>query len=330
MGLRHAIRLATLLCGLAGIGLPGWVGAADGAAPGSNAERAKVALQRDQVCTRCHDESEAAPILTIYQTRHGARGDARAPSCQSCHGESAGHVRGGSNGGSRPSPDVVFKKGAFALSDDRERSGQCLSCHKDGRRNNWDHGAHSNNNVACNDCHVVHRPADRLLTKKTQPEVCFTCHKDQRVDVRKISHHPIPEGKVACSDCHNPHGSVAPKMLVKNTVTETCTSCHAEKRGPFLWEHQPVAEDCSNCHSPHGSNIGPLLKSRPPFLCQECHDGPHNSKTPYAKSVGGLQAGLAAAAAPTNPNSNAVGRACMNCHAMVHGTNSPAGAYLHR
>jgi hypothetical protein len=25
-----------------------------------------------------------------------------------------------------------------------------------------------------------------------------------------------------------------------------------------------------------------------------------------------------------------VGRACMNCHVMVHGSNSPAGAYLHR
>ncbi len=82
---------------------------------------------------------------------------------------------------------------------------------------------------------------------------------------------------------------------MKNTVTETCTTCHAEKRGPFLWEHQPVNEDCTNCHTPHGSNITPLLKSRPPFLCDECHDGPHNSQAPYGTAVAGIQGGGALA-----------------------------------
>ncbi len=43
-------------------------------------------------------------------------------------------------------------------------------------------------------------------------------------------------------------------------MNETCYTCHADKRGPFLWEHQPVNEDCTNCHTPHGSNITPLLK----------------------------------------------------------------------
>jgi DmsE family decaheme c-type cytochrome len=185
--------------------------------------------------------------------------------------------------------------------------------------------------MACNDCHKVHVPADKVLNKKTQTEVCYTCHKEQRADSHKISAHPIGDGKVVCSDCHNPHGSAGPKLLKKNTVSETCFTCHAEKRGPFLWEHQPVTESCMNCHTPHGSNISPLLKSRAPFLCQECHDGPHNSKTPYATSVGGIQSGLKGTpTAPANPNSNATGRACQNCHSMVHGSNSPAGALLHR
>jgi DmsE family decaheme c-type cytochrome len=113
-------------------------------------------------------------------------------------------------------------------------------------------------------------------------------------------------------------------LLKKNTVTETCTTCHAEKRGPFLWEHQPVSEDCTNCHTPHGSNIAPLLKSRAPFLCDECHDGPHNSTNPY-----GPGAAVGKAGAATNDRS-AAGRACMNCHSMVHGSNSPSGAFLHR
>jgi hypothetical protein len=30
------------------------------------------------------------------------------------------------------------------------------------------------------------------------------------------------------------------------------------------------------------------------------------------------------------PSKNIVGRACMNCHSQVHGSNSPAGGYLQR
>lgn len=288
---------------------------------------AEESRKKDAVCTRCHDESETLPILSIYQTKHGARGDARTPNCQTCHGESEKHLKGDPNVKGRAAPDIIFKKGAFELSDNKARAGQCISCHKGTKRNNWDGGQHDNNQVACNDCHKVHAPADKVLSKKTQTAVCFTCHKEQRAQSHKISTHPIDAGKVVCSDCHNPHGSSGPKLLKKATVTETCFTCHAEKRGPFLWEHQPVTEDCTNCHTPHGSNISPLLKSRAPFLCQECHDGPHNSKTPYGSLTGG---GQAVPGSPTLPNENAAGRGCTNCHSMVHGSNHPAGALLHR
>jgi DmsE family decaheme c-type cytochrome len=294
---------------------------------------AQESLKKDAICTRCHDESESTPILALYQTKHGVRGDARTPNCQTCHGESEKHLKGDPSVKGRAAPDIIFKKGTFALSDDKVRSGQCLTCHKGTNRTNWDGGQHQNNQVACNDCHKVHAPADRVRDRKTQTEVCFTCHKEQRADTHKVSTHPIDAGKVICSDCHNPHGSAGPKMLKKVTVTETCYTCHAEKRGPFLWEHQPATEDCTSCHTPHGSNISPLLKSRAPFLCQECHDGPHNSKSPAANNGVAFPAGqltAAATPAPAYPSTQAAARGCMNCHAMVHGSNSPAGAFLHR
>lgn len=289
------------------------------------AAQAQAGLKKDAVCTGCHDESETAPVLSIYQTKHGLRGDSRAPNCQSCHGESEKHLKGDPKVKGRAAPDFVFKKGAYPASEEKDRAGQCLTCHKDAKRANWDGGQHQNNGVACNDCHKVHQAADKLLSKKTQTEVCFSCHKEQRADSHKISSHPLGAGKIGCSDCHNPHGSTGPKLLKKNTVTETCYQCHAEKRGPFLFEHQPVSEDCANCHTPHGSNISPLLKSRPPFLCQECHDGTHASATPAGPNSAGKPAGLSIA-----PSKNLVGRACMNCHSLVHGSNSPAGGYLQR
>src|SRR5687767_15887725 len=62
--------------------------------------------------------------------------------------------------------------------------------------------------------------------------------KEQRVQVNRSHHHPIEEGKVACSDCHNPHGSAGAKMLVRDSVVDTCYTCHMEKRGPFVRTHQ--------------------------------------------------------------------------------------------
>lgn len=307
-------------CALAsGLILGGAAQAADPAQPKGTAANA-TAPKGDAVCTRCHDESENKPILAIYQTKHGVKGDTRTPGCQSCHGTSDKHLK------NKAAPtDVTFGKNK---SDAKEQDAACMNCHRGDKRTHWNGGQHQAGDVACSSCHVVHAPVDKVLKKKTQTEVCFTCHKEQRADSHKMSHHPIGEGKVVCSDCHNTHGSAGPKLLKKNTVTETCFTCHAEKRGPFLWEHQPVSEDCTNCHTPHGSNITPLLKSRTPFLCSECHDGPHHTKDPAGPSVGGMQMG--GTGGTNGVSENYTGRACLNCHSMVHGSNHPAGALLHR
>jgi DmsE family decaheme c-type cytochrome len=320
-------RIIALCCVLLGMAVSARVLAADAGAEAAGHHK------QDAVCTKCHDESESKPILAIYQTPHGVSGDGRTPSCQSCHGESSKHVAGNAEGGgkARPAPDIIFgskhSTAGYAATDAQTQTETCLTCHKAGLRQHWPGSQHQVNDVPCASCHTVHAAKDPVLVKALQPAVCFDCHKEQRAQTKQVSTHPLDAGKMACSDCHNPHGSSGPKLLAKNTVTETCFTCHAEKRGPFLWEHQPVNEDCTNCHTPHGSNITPLLKSRPPFLCDECHDGPHNSQSPFGTGVAGLQGhGVAPGA---NPSTSAVGRACMNCHVMIHGSNSPTGAYLH-
>jgi len=160
---------------------------------------------------------------------------------------------------------------------------------------------------------------DRVVDRATQKDVCFACHKSERAESLRHSAHPIQNGKVACSDCHNPHGSTAPKLLARNSVNDTCYACHAEKRGPFLWEHPAASDNCTNCHTPHGSNIQPLLKARQPWLCQECHAAPNHPSPAY--SGNGLpvsQGGVAAA-------QQMMLRGCTNCHSQVHGTNHPSG-----
>lgn len=297
---------------------------------GSAAARADegVAAQRqkrDAVCTKCHDETESRPILAIYQTPHGVSADGRTPSCQSCHGESEKHLAGNTDGKGRPPPDIVFgtrhSSAGYAASAAATQSEACLTCHKAGLRMHWPGSQHQVNDVPCASCHRVHAASDPMLVKSEQPTVCFTCHKEQRAQIRQISSHPLDVGKMACSDCHNPHGSAGPKLLAMNSVTETCATCHAEKRGPFVHNHQPVVEDCGNCHNPHGTTAEGMLKSRQPFLCQQCHgDSSHPGNVPGVRS-------LMPNAVSTNIGPGmAQARGCMNCHTNIHGSNSPSNA----
>jgi len=283
-----------------------------------------LVLKGDAKCTACHDEADSAQLLAIGKTKHGVKADGRTPTCTSCHGESVSHTN--HKGSAKPpKPDRNFGKNSATSAAESNQA--CISCHRGDKRTHWEGSQHQRNDVACTSCHKVHVAHDKVTDKQTQAEVCFTCHKEQRAESHKISTHPVIAGKVVCSSCHNLHGSAGPKLLGKNTVNETCWTCHAEKRGPFLFEHQPATEDCMSCHTPHGSNITPLLKTRAPFMCQECHDGSHASGTPVGPNAAGIQAGLIAAAGPSKNN---VGNGCMNCHSLVHGSNSPAGAYFER
>ncbi|WP_235943839.1 DmsE family decaheme c-type cytochrome [Uliginosibacterium aquaticum] len=283
-----------------------------GSASALSSRTAEQAARSDAVCTRCHDEDEAVPVLSINQTRHGMKADTRTPTCQACHGESQQHLKS-TSGGKRAATDVVFKKGAYALTDEHSRSEQCFSCHKGGaNHNNWPTSQHQLSGVACNDCHKVHTPRDKVLTKQTQPEVCFSCHKEQRSQVNKFSHHPIVEGKMSCTSCHNVHDD-NPKLLTKSSTNDTCFTCHMEKRGPFVHNHQPVTEDCGICHQPHGTNSASLLKERVPFLCQDCHS--HTSHP-------GQAAGLPTAPSRSTSAMGSVARGCLNCHTNIHGGNS--------
>ena len=283
-----------------------------------------LVLRGDAACTRCHDAEDNPQILEIGKSKHGVRGDGRTPGCTSCHGESETHINKPANSVERPKPDRTFTRKSGTPIE--ARNDACLSCHRGTARTRWDGSAHHNNQIACSDCHQVHAAVDRVVQRVTQTQVCFTCHREQRADSYKISTHPIKEGKVVCSDCHNPHGSAGASMVKRNTINETCHVCHAEKRGPFLFEHQPVAENCANCHTPHGSNLTPMLVSRSPWLCQSCHDGQHASENPIGRNAAGNQGGFTGA----SPSNQATGRGCLNCHSVIHGSNSPNGGYFQR
>ena len=290
-----------------------------------------------QICLKCHKKQAG-----VLETKHGAKEDPGSPAgsgraCSACHGENSNHI---SNPSKNPHP-VRFGKGA---TEAEQQTRACMSCHAGNRHLAfWESGRHARNDVRCNDCHSVHAKPPRgstiaftkhdptvslLVTSERQLEYesCINCHKQTRVQINKPSHHPIIEGKVTCSSCHNPHGAQSHAMVKQETVQAQCWSCHADKRGPFLFQHPAVEENCLSCHAPHGSSHSKLLNERVPNICQDCHDWSLHPGTAYSGDQGFIRI---AGSTATTANTRFIARSCLNCHNAIHGSNAPAARGKH-
>ena len=161
-------RLRALLLGVAGIlFMSGPAPAQDadpGSAPSGPTQAAKEGLGA-AVCLTCHENDK---VMGILETPHADVEDLDTPAakerCESCHGPSATHMEFPMQVG-----NIVFTK--HGKTPIRDRNGSCLACHEKGAREHWDEGAHGEE-LACNSCHVIHRPKDPTLAKTGQAERC--------------------------------------------------------------------------------------------------------------------------------------------------------------
>ena len=262
-------------------------------------------------CLGCH-EDKAGLADTLHGKAAHPRSPAAAQGCESCHGPGGKHVED-------PSDNTTIRK--FDRMAPRDVSATCLSCHTKSPHTMWQGSAHDARNISCVTCHSVHEPksANAQLNASTEVELCATCHRVQALKMKRVSHMPVQEGKMACSSCHNPHGTTNVKLLkVGNWINESCVSCHTEKRGPFLFEHAAGRESCVSCHDPHGSSNDRMLVAKAPMLCQRCHIGTRHPSTIYDNL------------AVQNRSSRVIARGCVNCHSQIHGSNHPSGQALIR
>jgi DmsE family decaheme c-type cytochrome len=267
------------------------------------------------VCLECHQKRSQTTARSPHFKRALKDAPVNADGCESCHGPGGAHVNAG--GGKGVGGIRSFGKNTPAA----EKSSVCLKCHQLSKQNSfWDVSAHKKNDVACDNCHSIHA-LDTMANLKNQVNTCGTCHKDIKARTNRRSHHPIVEGKLQCSNCHNPHGALGPSMIKASSVNQLCYTCHAEKRGPFVWGHPPVEEKCTTCHTPHGAVHEKLLVQKAPNLCQECHDFQRHPGTRYSRET------LFTGSAPSN---RSFGRSCLNCHSNVHGSNAPTNPANHQ
>jgi DmsE family decaheme c-type cytochrome len=269
----------------------------------------------EDTCLTCHEDQKKG----YHGSPHSRAANPRSPvankGCESCHGPGQAHVDGGGDKTKILNPKTLTP---------REASDVCLSCHNRSGHNDWSGGKHDSRNVSCVTCHSIHQPKSETKQLKTETieETCVQCHRTQVNKVDKSSHMPVGSlngNKMQCTTCHNPHGSQNVKMLREgNSVNEACTTCHAEKRGPYLWDHQVTRESCTTCHDAHGSNNERMLVAKEPMLCQRCHVSSRHPATIYDQTQ-------------VNTRSNRViGRSCTQCHSQIHGSNHPSGNFFLR
>src|SRR6185436_12713193 len=217
-------------------------------------------------CLECHEEQGEKLKGTPHAQAKNPRSPAATQGCESCHGPGQAHVDDDAKGHIRK----------FAQMKPAETNQACLTCHNRGNHAAWEGSAHDRRDLSCTTCHSVHHPKslEHQFVKATETALCASCHRVQVTKTeRAVAHMPVREGKMTCSSCHNPHGSISnvKNLKVGSSISETCMSCHTEMRGPMLWEHAPVKESCTTCHDPHGSSNDRMLVVRMPMLCQRCH-----------------------------------------------------------
>lgn len=275
---------------------------------------------------------------------------AMAPdTCYRCHGDKADMQR-------IAGPHQICGPNGFNCTSCHDAHGNllessrkdlCLQCHNNTSPTMaWHSSTHALYGVACTDCHSPHANANvpqlvgisrfdvarpsRLPMSVNEPEACYKCHQNIFAQTSLPSHHPIREGKMNCSDCHDPHGQMDGNLRAE-TLNLLCWQCHAEKQGPFAYEHPPVTENCGICHAPHGTVANNLLHQPTTFLCLRCHVGHRQGAHP------GGNYGVTPEEptfAPGRLNTDRVPQIrpgfytdCTACHSQIHGSDLPTPHY---
>lgn len=234
--------------------------------------------------------------------------------CQGCHGPGGPHE---ANIAADNAYDYIISYRQLTPS---QVAMACLRCHTDTMtENHWKQTAHARAGISCTSCHSIHQDGHPMtfaapgkeprgpifaaaaepedLLKADQATLCGSCHVREINEFRSNFHHPVPEGRMVCSDCHtvhpnhsadiangDPSSAIAAESLLVPEGSESCVKCHPEVAGPFVYEHDPAegisGEGCLDCHQPHGSQNPSMLKSFSRGLCAQCHSDKLTSHNP--------------------------------------------------
>jgi DmsE family decaheme c-type cytochrome len=279
-----------------------------------------------ETCLHCHNSAGGQ----ITRTAHADTSQWRAANalaktgvtttCEGCHGSGKAHAEAELEAERTETKNPAAKKLIFDFdlktSSAESINKRCLTCHASGPNHlNSSNSFHRQNDVSCVNCHSPHHAStqEKLLVK-TQPELCYTCHSQQKAQFNMPFRHRVDEGLIQCTDCHNQHGTggiwesdhLVRQVRTSSSGSFVCFKCHADKQGPFVFEHAAVkTEGCAACHTPHGGPNPHMLKqSNVGLLCLSCHTAAAFGHTPAM-----------------DPMMSDQQNSCPLCHVQIHGSN---------
>ena len=171
-----------------------------------------------------------------------------------------------------------------------EKNNPCFICHKKMLAVKYVHGPAGT--YSCGYCHASKGNPKHAVPKRGAA-LCYECHSDMSVQVKKkkFVHGPVEAGM--CDVCHDPHGSQNEAQLLK-PINELCLSCHGHIRTqqhvvrattggghPLSGKNDPSKKgsgrqmSCISCHAPHGNDVRYFFANNAEDrmnLCQMCHN----------------------------------------------------------
>ena len=239
-------------------------------------------------CAKCH----ADPHPGLAKSRHAPVMAAGREGCEGCHGPGSAHAA------SSGRKNLILAPARLEAAD---RDALCLQCHRaTSSPAAWAGAPHGAAGMSCLECHDAFAPAGQPA-RKPEPALCAKCHGVQLAQFRLPNHHPVEEGAMKCSDCHDLHRP-SPAVFAAKKWTATCAECHRSESSPRLHAHEADrADGCIACHEPHGTPSPRLLRfGRVVDLCLSCHVPPASHD---------LAPGSAYAS-------------CLACHTEIHGSDA--------
>ena len=256
-----------------------------------------------QVCEACHEDLykgwEKSPH---WKTTLDTKGGPSHQGCEGCHGPGLAHLT-----------DAQRQDKNISFSGSHHEGNQCalpdLPCLRQGAHGRRKFRAHEKR---CQ-LHLLPfaAPCGRFRVSAGKNAAGTLLHLPRRSRNRSsICRFTIASMKVSSSAAIATIRTAPsrPKQVRTSAAQDVvCYTCHAEKRGPFVFEHEVVkVEGCESCHSPHGSPNAHMLKvSNVNILCLSCHT------TSFANAPG----------APSFHNQAAQYQSCTLCHSQIHGSN---------
>lgn len=133
----------------------------------------------------------------------------------------------------------------------------CLSCHTEIKQKLASPSRHPVNDrvVECIDCHRLSTQPGKSFSLSRADQSCFDCHTEFQGPF--VYEHSATQEysieKAGCVSCHDPHGSVNPRLLLQ-PVKQLCLQCHAIPKHRTAHGGIFANRNCGECHSDvHGS-----------------------------------------------------------------------------